>query len=92
MTPSGSAGRFGRRIPSGIGLSLLSALSFTLAFPPLSFTLAFPPFDLWPLIWVGLVPMVVAQHRVLPARLSGLAPALGIGGLFRRLLRPHVRW
>jgi len=83
MTPSGSAGRFGRRIPSGIGLSLLSALSFTLAFPP---------FDLWPLIWVGLVPMVVAQHRVLPARLSGLAPALGIGGLFRRLLRPHVRW
>lgn len=26
--------------------------------------------------------MVVAQHRVLPARLSGLAPALGIGGFF----------
>ena len=73
MALSGSAGRFWIRLLSGVGLSLLSALSFTLAFPP---------FDVWPLIWVGLVPMVVAQHRVLPTRLSGLAPALGIGGFF----------
>jgi len=59
----------------GLGL-ILAALSAAL------FTLAFPPYDLWPLVFVGLVPMIVAQHRVMPPRLSGLAAGVGIGGFF----------
>lgn len=46
------------------------------------FTLAFPPYGLWPVIFIGLVPMIVAQHRVMPARLSSIAYAVGIGGFF----------
>ena len=61
------------RIALGLMLAALSAALFTLAFPP---------YDLWPLVWVGLVPMVVAQHLVLPKRLSGLAAGVGIGGFF----------
>ena len=60
---------------TGLGLTL-AALSAAL------FTLAFPPYGLWPLIFFGLAPMIVAQHRVLPRRLSGLATGLGIGGFF----------
>jgi apolipoprotein N-acyltransferase len=43
-------------------------------------TISFAPHDAWFLIWVGFVPMAVAQHRILPSRLSGLAPAIGVGG------------
>jgi apolipoprotein N-acyltransferase len=46
------------------------------------FILAFPPYDLWLLIWVGLVPMLVAQHRILPRCLSGLATGVSVGGFF----------
>ena len=65
-----------QRISLGLALAGLSAALFTLAFPP---------YDLWPLIFVGLVPMIVAQYRLLPRRLSGPAweqlvgPALGRG-------------
>ena len=62
-----------QRIVLGLALAALSAALFTLAFPP---------YDLWPLIFFGLVPMVVAQHRVLPRRLAGLALGVGIGGFF----------
>ena len=62
-----------KRIVLGLTLAALSAAMFTLAFPP---------YDLWPLVFVGLVPMVVAQHRVLPRRLSGLATGVGISGFF----------
>lgn len=61
------------RVLAGLTLSALAAALFTLAFPP---------YDLWPLIWVGLVPMVVAQHRVMPRRLSALAVGVGVGGFF----------
>lgn len=37
-------------------------------------TLAFPPYNLWPLIWIGFVPMLLAQYRLMPARLASLAP------------------
>ncbi len=57
----------------GSALAILSAAMFTLAFPP---------YGLWPLIFIGLVPMILAQHRVLPRRLSGLALGLGVGGFF----------
>ncbi|AFV12380.1 nitrilase/cyanide hydratase [Thermacetogenium phaeum DSM 12270] len=62
-------------VRSVIGL-VLAALSAAL------FILAFPPYDLWLLIWVGLVPMLVAQHRILPRCLSGLATGVSVGGFF----------
>ncbi|MGO9835546.1 MAG: apolipoprotein N-acyltransferase [Polyangiaceae bacterium] len=59
------------RIALGCALSVLSATLLTLSFAP---------YNAWPLMWVGFVPMAVAQERILPSRLSALAPALGIGG------------
>jgi len=52
--------------------------------------IAFPPFDLWPLIFVAFVPMIVAQHRVLPPRLAGLALGIGVGGLFAGQFYPGM--
>lgn len=69
------------RIALGLGLALAGAVAWTLALPP---------FDLWPLIWVGFVPVVVAQHRVLPARWSGLAMAVGVGGFYAGQLSPGL--
>jgi len=43
-------------------------------------TLAFAPHSAWYLVGVGFVPMLVAQQRVLPGRLSALAPGIAIGG------------
>jgi apolipoprotein N-acyltransferase len=43
-------------------------------------TLAFAPHRAWFLVWVGFVPMIVAQHRVLPKRFSALAPGIAVGG------------
>ena len=43
-------------------------------------TLAFAPHRAWYLVWIGFVPMLVAQHRVLPGRLSALAPGIAVGG------------
>jgi len=62
-----------QRITLGLGMAALTSAIFTLAFPP---------YDLWPLIFVGLAPMIVAHHRVMPRRLSGLAAGVGIGGFF----------
>jgi apolipoprotein N-acyltransferase len=59
------------RIALGCALAVLSAALLTFSFAP---------HDAWFLVWVGFVPMAVAQQRVLPGRLSGLAPALGVGG------------
>lgn len=50
---------------------------------------AMPPYGLWPLATLGFVPMLLAQHRILPARLSSLAPAITIGG-FLGILIPAV--
>jgi len=60
-----------RRVVLGLALAALSAIALTAAFPP---------YGAWPLVVVGFVPLLVAQHRVLPARLSAFAPALAIGG------------
>jgi apolipoprotein N-acyltransferase len=62
-----------QNILMGMGLSLLSGLLLTAAFPP---------YELWPLAFVALVPMLVAQYRYFPRAWSGLAFALGIGGFF----------
>jgi len=64
---------FWLRTAAGLGLAALGAASLALAFPP---------YGLWPLVFVGLVPIIVAQHRVMPRALSGLAFGTGIGGFF----------
>jgi apolipoprotein N-acyltransferase len=71
--PKESAAHQWRRLVAGLALASLSALLATWAFPP---------YGWWFLIWVAWAPMVVAQQRVLPARWSGLAPAVGIGGFY----------
>jgi apolipoprotein N-acyltransferase len=55
----------------GCALAALSAGMLTLAFAPHRASL---------LVWVGFVPMIVAQHRVLPERISALAPGIAVGG------------
>ncbi len=59
------------RTAAGVLLSILSAVLLTLAFPP---------YGLWPFIWLGFVPMLVAQYRLLPPRISSLASAITVGG------------
>ena len=59
------------RVAFGCALSALSAGMLTLAFAP---------HHAWYLVWIGFVPMLVAQHRVLPGRLSALAPGIAVGG------------
>jgi apolipoprotein N-acyltransferase len=61
------------RIVSG---TLLATLSGVVA------TLAFPPYEIWPLIFIAFIPMVVAQHRVLPLNWSAVAPGVTIGVYF----------
>ena len=36
----------------------------------LAFVLAFPPYEIWPLVFVGFVPVLIAQHRIMPPKLS----------------------
>lgn len=67
------------RAGTGILLSVVSAILVTLSFPP---------YDLWPLIWIGFVPMLVAQFRVMPRRVSSLASAITIGGWLGGYLTP----
>ncbi len=58
------------RLPLGL---LLAALSGGLL------VLAFPPYNLWPLAWVALLPMLVSQFWLMPRRLSSLASATSMG-------------
>ncbi|RNL80914.1 apolipoprotein N-acyltransferase [Nocardioides marmorisolisilvae] len=80
---SGSA----RRIAEGIGLSVLSAVALVLASSS---------YGVWPLVFVAFVPLVVAQNRVLPARWSGLALGVAVGGYLVWILwdtfLPGQRW
>lgn len=54
----------------GIALSILSGVMLLLAFPP---------YGLWPLAWFALVPGLIAQYRLLPAKWSSLAAAIYLG-------------
>ncbi len=67
------------RIGGGLLLSVFSAILLTLTFPP---------YNLWPLIWIGFVPMMVAQFRVLPRKVSSLASAITVGGWLGGYLTP----
>src|SRR2546423_6583118 len=66
-----------RRVVLGLALAVLTGVLGTLALPP---------FGVWPLIWVAFVPMLVAQHRVMPRRWSGVA--FGVG--FATYLAPQI--
>lgn len=59
------------RLLIGIALALLSMVMLIVAMPP---------YGWWPLLLLGFVPMLVAQHRILPARFNTLASAITIGG------------
>ncbi len=74
-------GSAGRRIVAGVLVALLT---------PVLVLLANPPFGWWPLILVAFVPMLVAQHRVLPHRWSWMGVALGIGGTYAVYLSPGL--
>jgi apolipoprotein N-acyltransferase len=69
------AGRGGasnvQRAAVGVLLAVLSAIISIVAHPP---------YAIGPLALVMYVPMLVAQHHVLPRRAAGLAPAIAIGG------------
>jgi apolipoprotein N-acyltransferase len=73
------------RIGMGIALSVLGGLALLLGFPP---------YGAWPLIWVGYVPMLVAQYRLMPRRWSSLAPAVTdlvfLGPLLWRIFGPNA--
>jgi apolipoprotein N-acyltransferase len=74
------------QIVLGVALGGLSAVMLLLAMPPRGW---------WPLALFGFAPMLLAQHRVLPARLSGLGQAIGVGGFlglfFRDLFSPALQ-
>ena len=73
------------RFALGIALSALSGGLFLLAFPP---------YGLWPLAWFGLVPALLAQYRLLPAKWTSLASAIyaavWLGPFLARLFGPEV--
>ncbi|NLI69265.1 MAG: hypothetical protein GX364_00155 [Firmicutes bacterium] len=52
--------------------------------------LAFPPYRIWPLVFCGLVPILVSVHRVMPHRIAGLAMGLGVGGFFWGFFREGI--
>ena len=67
---------------------LLSALSGVMLL------LSFPPYGIWPLMWVGFVPFVFAQHRLMPFKWSSLAVAVAnlfwLGPFLARLFGTQV--
>lgn len=58
------------RFGLGVILAVISGLMLLLAFPP---------YGLWLLAWFALVPGLIAQYRLLPAKWSSLAPAIYLG-------------
>jgi apolipoprotein N-acyltransferase len=55
------------RIAAGIGVSALTAVMLILAFHP---------YNVWFLAFFAFVPVLIAQHRILPRKWSGLARRL----------------
>jgi apolipoprotein N-acyltransferase len=67
------------RMGIGVLLAVVSAILLTLSFPP---------YNLWFLIWIGFVPMMIAQFRILPGKFSSLASAITVGGWLGGYLTP----
>jgi apolipoprotein N-acyltransferase len=70
-----------RPLVFGIALSLLSGLLAVWSLEDFHIEL---------LAWVAFVPAIVAQHRVLPRRWSGLALGIAVGVLFQGYLGPGL--
>ena len=58
------------RIAAGLALSFISGIMLTAAFAP---------YNAWPLVFAAFVPLIIAQYRVISAKLSNLAPAVTTG-------------
>ena len=75
------------RIGVGIALSILSGVMLLLSYPP---------YGLWPLMWVGFIPMLVAQYRLMPRKWSSLAVAIAnlvwLGPFLRRIFGVDAPW
>jgi apolipoprotein N-acyltransferase len=67
------------RVVIGLALSVIGGLAFVLAFPP---------YEIWPLALIGYIPVLLAQYRILPPKISSLAPAVGIGVWLQGYLGP----
>lgn len=67
------------RVLLGLALSILGGLAFMLAFPP---------YEIWPLALVGYVPVLIAQYRIMPAKYSSLASAVGVAVWLQGYLGP----
>ena len=70
-----------RRIALGVALSALSGLLAVWSLEDFHVEL---------LAWIAFVPAIVAQHRVLPNRWSGLALGIAIGMLFQGYMGPGL--
>lgn len=67
------------RIILGLFLAVLGGLAFVLAFPP---------YEIWPLALVGFIPVLVAQYRIMPPKLSSLASAVAVAVWMQGYLGP----
>ncbi len=67
------------RIILGLLLSVIGGIAWVLAFPP---------YEIWPLVFVGFVPVLIAQHRIMPEKFSSLATGIGIGVWLQGYLGP----
>ena len=67
------------RVLLGVALSALGGLAFVLAFPP---------YEIWPLAFLGFVPVLIAQYRILPPKISSLASSVGVAVWLQGYLGP----
>lgn len=54
----------------------------------IAWVLAFPPYEIWPLVFIGFVPVLIAQHRIMPTKISSLASGVGIAVWLQGYLGP----
>ncbi|MBC8504939.1 MAG: hypothetical protein H8D34_08790, partial [Chloroflexi bacterium] len=71
------------RVVIGLLLSLLSGVMLTAAFAP---------YNMWPLVFVAFLPMIAAQYRVFPAKVSSLGGATMIGAWVFMYFGPTFFW
>lgn len=70
---------FWARTIIGLALSVASAALITVAFAP---------YNLWALIWMGFVPGLLAQYRIMPKRIAWLAAGVYVGGFIQGYIGP----